>query len=159
MKKSVYVESSVISYLTSRPSNDLIKSARQAITDNWWQNQKDKFEVYVSELVELEISKGNPEAANLRLKVTEDIPNLDISSQAKEIAKELIKTKAVPENSTEDALHIAIATVHGVQFLLTWNFKHINNAEKKSKINHVLQELGYVPPILCSPEELGGSHD
>lgn len=159
MKKSVYVESSVISYLTSRPSNDLIKSARRAITDNWWQNERSKFDIYVSELVELEISKGNQDAAKLRLEVTITIPNLDISTQARDIAKALIDTQAIPENSTEDALHIAIATVHGVQFLLTWNFKHINNAEKKSKINQVIQELGYIPPILCSPEELGGPHD
>lgn len=155
MKESVYIESSVISYLTARPSNDLIKSARQTITEEWWKNDKPRFEVFVSALVEEEISRGNPEAAQHRLIITENILNLSISTEAKEIAKVLISSSAVPKNSEEDALHIGIATAHGMHFLLTWNFKHINNAETKSVINSIIEELGYVPPILCSPEELG----
>ena len=136
MKTSVYIESSVISYLTARPSN---------------------FTIFVSTLVEEEISRGNPEAAQRRLEVSEKIPNLSISSDAKEIAEVLISTGAVPSNSEEDALHIGIATAHGMHFLLTWNFKHINNAETKSVINKTIEDLGYIAPILCSPEELGAS--
>ena len=157
MKTSVYIESSVISYLTARPSNDLVKSARQAITVEWWQNEKTRFTIFVSTLVEEEISRGNPEAARRRLEVSEKIPNLSISSDAKEIAEVLISTGAVPSNSEEDALHIGIATAHGMHFLLTWNFKHINNAETKSVINKTIEGLGYIAPILCSPEELGAS--
>lgn len=154
MKSVVYIESSVISYLTSRPSNDLIKSARQAITEEWWENYRSNFDIYVSELVEEEISKGNHSAAKLRLDVTKNIPNLQISEQAKQLAKSLVLANAIPSNSKEDALHIGIATVHGAKFLLTWNFKHINNAVKKNEINKVIHELGYMAPILCSPEEL-----
>ena len=157
MKTSVYIESSVISYLTARPSNDLVKSARQAITEEWWQKEKTRFTIFVSTLVEEEISRGNPEAAQRRLEVSEKIPNLSISSDAKEIAEVLISTGAVPSNSEEDALHIGIATAHGMHFLLTWNFKHINNAETKSVINKTIEDLGYIAPILCSPEELGAS--
>ena len=157
MKTSVYIESSVISYLTARPSNDLVKSARQAITEEWWQKEKTRFTIFVSTLVEEEISRGNPEAAQRRLEVSEKIPNLSISSEAKEIAEVLISTGAVPSNSEEDTLHIGIATAHGMHFLLTWNFKHINNAETKSVINKTIEDLGYIAPILCSPEELGAS--
>ncbi len=157
MKTSVYIESSIISYLTARPSNDLVKSARQAITEEWWQKDKTRFTIFVSTLVEEEISRGNPEAAQRRLEVSEKIPNLSISIDAKEIAEVLISTGAVPRNSEEDALHIGIATAHGMHFLLTWNFKHINNAETKSVINKTIEGLGYIAPILCSPEELGAS--
>lgn len=155
MKKAVYIESSVISYLTARPSNDLIKSARQAITEEWWQKEKANYDIFVSALVEEEISHGNNEAAEKRLKITKYIPNLSISEQAENIATSLISSGAVPKNSEEDALHIGIATAHGVHFLLTWNFKHINNAETKNIINQTIEELGYLAPILCSPEELG----
>jgi hypothetical protein len=157
MKTSVYIESSVISYLTARPSNDLVKSARQAITEEWWQKEKTRFTIFVSTLVEEEISRGNPEAAQRRLEVSDKIQNLSISSDAKEIAEVLISTGAVPSNSEEDALHIGIATAHGMHFLLTWNFKHINNAETKSVINKTIESLGYIAPILCLPEELGAS--
>jgi len=149
MKPLVYIESSVISYLTARPSNDLIKSARQ------WEKDRTRFNCYISALVEEEIARGNPDAAKRRLDVTNKIDNLSVSANAKEIAEVLISSGAVPVNSEEDALHIGIATAHGVHFLLTWNFKHINNAEKKSQINKVIEELGYIAPVLCSPEELG----
>ena len=155
MKKTVYIESSVISYLAARPTNDLIKSARQAITDDWWKNYKSKFDVFISALVEEEISRGNRQAAELRLKISEDIPNLKISSNAKEIASVLISKGAIPKNNEEDALHIGIATAHGIQYLLTWNFKHINNAQTKNTINKTIKDLGYLAPVLCSPEELG----
>jgi len=155
MKSLVYIESSVISYLTARPSNDLIKSARQAITEEWWEKDRARFDCYVSALVEEEIARGNPAAAQKRINITKKINNLSISANAKEIAEVLISTGAVPTNSEEDALHIGIATAHGVHFLLTWNFRHINNAEKKYQINKTIEELGYIAPVLCSPEELG----
>ena len=157
MKTSVYVESSVISYLTARPSRDIVKSARQAITEEWWENDKSRFEVFISALVEEEISSGDVNAAHRRLNAVKDIPSADISVEAMNIAQELIASGAVPENSKEDALHIGIATANGIEYLLTWNFKHINNAEKKKHIDKVIEALGYQCPSLCSPEELGVS--
>ena len=157
--KSVYIESSVISYLTARPSNDLVKSARQAITIDWWENQRHRFDIFVSELVEEEISRGDSEAAEKRLDIASGIPNLDISDMAREIAETLIAGRLIPEKSPEDALHIGIAAAEGVDYLITWNFKHINNAETKNDINKLIENLGFVPPILCSPEELGGTND
>jgi len=157
MKTSVYIESSVISYLTARPSRDVVKSARQAITEEWWQKDRKRFDVFISALVEEEISAGDTGAASQRLDAVKDIPSADISAEAMAIAEELILSGAVPENSKEDALHIGIATANGIEYLLTWNFKHINNAEKKKHIVQVIETLSYQCPSLCSPEELGVS--
>jgi predicted nucleic acid-binding protein len=159
MKMAVYVESSVISYLAARPSNDLVKSARQAVTIDWWENQRASFDVFVSALVEEEISRGNPDAALKRQEFTSQLPNFAISDTACEIAEQLVKSKTIPRNSPEDALHIGIAAAEGAHYLLTWNFKHINNAETKLIISKLIEEMGYIPPVLCSPEELGGSND
>lgn len=155
MVSTVYIESSVISYLTSRPSRDLVTAARQAITVEWWDDRKSGYEVYISALVEEEISCGDPHASSLRLSIVEGIPALDISEEAKNLAKDLVRFEAIPRNSEEDALHIAIAAANGMDFLLTWNFKHINNAETKEAIAKVVESHGLVCPVLCSPEELG----
>ena len=156
MKTAVYIESSVISYLTARPSRDVVKSARQAITEEWWTQHRQRFEVFISALVEEEISAGDENVAKNRLNAIVGIPSADITLEAENIAQVLVKSGAVPENSVEDALHIGIAVANGIEFLLTWNFKHINNAEKKNKIIEVIESQGYRCPVLCSPEELGG---
>lgn len=155
MAESVYIESSVISYLTARPSRDVVVTARQAITNNWWQDQKEKYEIFVSGLVVQEISEGDDEAAHKRLKSIKGVPMLGTSEEALLLAADLLAQGAVPQNSEEDALHIGIAAASGVDFLLTWNFKHTNNAHTKVLISSVIEEHGFVCPILCSPEELG----
>lgn len=154
MKASVYIESSVISYLTARPSNDLVKAARQAITADWWSEIRPDFEIYVSELVELEISQGDSAAAAARIEVVSNITNLAISENAEAIAERLISAGAVPASSPQDALHIGIAAANGIDFLLTWNFRHINNAHSKANVRMAIEGVGYVCPELCSPEEL-----
>lgn len=155
MSETVYIESSVISYFTARPNRDVVVSARQAITENWWRNQKSKYEVFISGLVVQEISKGDEEAAQKRLEAIEGIPLLAMPEEALKLAKDLLAQGAVPPNSEEDAFHIAIAAVSGINFLLTWNFKHINNAHTKALISSVVETHGFICPILCSPEELG----
>lgn len=158
MPASVYVESSIISYLTSRPSRDIVKAARQAITSDWWLNCKSQYEVYISALVEEEISNGDPIAAAKRLEAVADISSIFITFEAQLLADALVTSKAIPDNSVRDALHIAIAATQGIDYLLTWNFKHINNAETKALIAHIVETDGWICPILCSPEELGGNH-
>lgn len=155
MAESVYIESSVISYLTARPSRDVVVTARQAITNNWWQDHKSKYEIFVSGLVVQEISEGDEEAAHKRLNSIKGVPMLGTSEEALSLAADLLAQGAAPQNSEEDALHIGIAAASGVNFLLTWNFKHINNAHTKALISLVIEEHGFVCPILCSPEELG----
>jgi predicted nucleic acid-binding protein len=152
--EKVYVESSVISYITARPSRDLVVSARQAITNEWWEQKRKRYDVYISELLIDEIASGDKEAAQKRLDVVKEIPNLEITEIAKDLANLLISSGAVPENSPEDALHIGLAAAQGVEYLLTWNFKHINNATKRAEITQIIENQGFLSPVLCSPEEL-----
>ena len=154
MKSTVYIESSVISYITARPSRDVVTSARQAITIEWWETYKDSFEVFISELVLEEIGTGDLQASNNRLAIVEDIPVLVATDNAIALAKALISSSAIPVSSAEDALHISIAAVQGIDFLLTWNFKHINNANTRDRITQIINHLNFRSPILCSPEEL-----
>jgi len=131
-----------------------VTSARQAISIEWWDVYKDSFEIFVSELVLEEIASGDLRAASNRLAIVEGIPVLVATTNAVVLAKSLIAENAIPTSSMEDALHISIAAVQGIDFLLTWNFKHINNANMRNKITQVINLSGFNSPILCSPEEL-----
>jgi len=156
MKSTVYIESSVISYLAARPSRDVIIAGRQAITHDWWENHRHRFELRISILVEEEISRGDSSAVKLRIDRIAEIASLSISDEATKIAELLVYQGAIPKGSEEDALHIGIAAAQGADYLLTWNFKHINNAETKVAIFNLIESCGYVCPQLCSPEELRG---
>jgi len=157
MKPKVYIETSVISYLTARASRDVVVAGRQAVTQEWWEEHRERFDVFISELVEEEMAQGDPVAAALRAEKAEGIESLHISEEAEHLAEKLISTGTVPVGSEEDALHIATASAHGMDYLLTWNFKHINNAEKKAAILAVVESCEFNCPALCSPEELGGT--
>jgi len=152
--KTVYIESSVISYITARPSRDVVTLARQTITIEWWEEYKDSFDAYISELVIEEIGSGDLVAAQKRLSVIETIPVLEATENSKILAKALIAENAIPKSSAEDAVHISIAAVQEIDFLLTWNFKHINNANTRDRISKVITQRDYFCPVLCSPEEL-----
>ena len=156
MKPSVYIESSIIGYLASWPSRDVIVAARQAISHDWWGKHRHRFDLRISALVEEEICRGDDEAANRRLGWIAQIPSLETSDQAIELSRQLMTEGVIPAGSEDDALHIAIAAAQGADFLLTWNFRHINNAETKSAIIRVVESRGFVCPHICSPEELGG---
>jgi len=159
VKPVVYIETSVISYLASRPSRDVVIAGRQAISQDWWENQSQRFELRISALVEEEASRGDSSAAARRVAIIRNIPSLAISDLAVALAETLIERRVIPKGSEDDALHIAVAATQGADFLLTWNFKHINNAETKQLIADVVDSCGYICPLLCSPEELGGSTD
>ncbi|MBI4559564.1 MAG: type II toxin-antitoxin system VapC family toxin [Candidatus Hydrogenedentes bacterium] len=156
MKQKVYIKTSVVSYLTSRLSRDLIIVARQERTREIWQTLRSDFSPYVSALVVQEIGQGDPESASARSKALDGIPVLDISDAAKSLAKRLIDARVIPDTHLEDALHVAVAAIKGMDSLLTWNFSHINNAFTRSRIRVVVESDGYVCPELCSPEELIG---
>ena len=152
--KTVYIESSVISYITARPNRDIVTSARQAITIEWWEEYRNSFDTFISELVIEEVGSGDLVAAKKRLSIVKNIPVLEATENSTILARALIIRGAVPESSTEDAIHIGIAAVQNMDFLLTWNFKHINNANTRDRISEVITHLNYRCPILCSPEEL-----
>ena len=155
-KESVYIETTVVSYLTAWLSRDLIRAAHQQITQEWWQHRRNDFEIFVSEFVILESSAGDAEAAEKRLEVLEEIALLDVNLEVEHLAKRLVAEKAMPEKSVTDALHIAVASVHAVDYLLSWNCKHIVNAEMQDAIRKVCETSGYKFPKICTPEELLG---
>ncbi len=154
MKASVYIETSVFSYLTARPSNDLRAMANQAATLDWWETQRPNYSVFVSELVISEASKGHPEAAQRRLVVIADLPLLQISPEVRRLAQALIQNHALLPKAEADAYHVAIAVVNGAEYLLTWNCTHIANAHTRPKIEATCRALGYEPPVICTPLEL-----
>ena len=154
MKPKVYIETTIPSYLTARPNNDIRATANKNTTIEWWENRKSEFEVFTSEFVIAESSQGNPEASNRRMAVIEDIPELDVNEEVKRLAKALILEGPIPKQSEIDAYHIAVATVNGMDYLLTWNCTHIANAVIRTKIEAVCRVHGYEPPIICTPQEL-----
>jgi predicted nucleic acid-binding protein len=154
LKPKVYIETSVIGYLTARQNNDLRAMANQSATLDWWETQKDKFDLVISEFVIAEASLGNVDAAKRRLSVLEGIMELQVTEQVRELGKELIHSHALPAKAEIDAYHVAVAAVNGIEYLLTWNCAHIANAYTRPKIEATCRALGYEPPIICTPDEL-----
>lgn len=153
-KSAVYLETSVVGYATSRLSRDLVVAAHQQITREWFASRAHRYELFVSQLVVGEASGGDVEAARERAAFLQGIPRLGITGAAGELAAKLVESGAVPRKATEDALHIAVAALHGVDYLLTWNCKHIANASMRQAIEGVCREAGFEPPVICTPEEL-----
>jgi len=156
MGNTVYIETSVIGYLSARPSRDIITAGHQQTTHEWWATERGNFSIYASPLVLREASGGDPAAASVRLQWLESVPLLAITPQAERLSEIFIQKAALPAKSVADALHIAIAAFHRINFLLTWNCKHIANAIKRPLIESICRESGFEPPILCTPDELSG---
>jgi len=154
MKKSVYIETSIPSYLTARPSRDVRAAAWQQITSQWWDEARDHYELFTSALVIVEASDGNPEAAARRLKSLEGIEELLIDEEVQALAEKLVVEGGIPTVAKADALHVAVAAVHGVDYLLTWNCRHIDNATRKPIIRAICVTAGYSYPEICTPMEL-----
>jgi hypothetical protein len=153
-KPAVYLETSVVGYATSRTSRDLVVAGRQQITRDWFALGAGAYDLFISQLVVSEASGGDEAAARDRAAFLEGISRLGITAAAGELAARLVQRGAVPREAAEDALHIAVAAVHGVDYLLTWNCKHIANATMRQAIERVCRESGYEPPVICTPEEL-----
>ena len=151
---TVYVETTVISYLASHPSPNLTIASRQWMTREWWNNYANRFELVISSLVLREISQGDPEIAQRRLDLVSAIRVLEVSEKPLDLSHKLVDAGAVPPAANRDALHIALAACHNVHYLVSWNFKHIVNPTKQQLIAKVCQEAHYKPIIICTPEEL-----
>ena len=154
MKPRVYLETTIPSYLTAWPSRDLVRAARQQITRDWWDRRRAEFELYISQVVLRECQAGDATAAAERLKILQDLPLLEQTEEATRLAQALVDRVPLPERAAVDALHVAIAAVHGVDYLLTWNCTHIANATLRDPIESVCRENGYEPPAICTPDEL-----
>ncbi len=155
MKRKVYIETSVISYLTARPSKNVIEAGHQQSTYMFW-DKRGEFELFASELVLTECAAGDPEAASKRLAALQGIHLLEITAHSIELAKDLVAVGIFPSKASEDALHISIATVHFADYLLTWNCRHIANPEIQARISENFRLKGLFLPFICTPDELLG---
>jgi len=153
MRPTTYIETTVISYLTALPSRDLILAAHQQVTRDWW-SARDAFELYISQFVLDEASAGDAAAAARRAEALRDLPVLDLTRDAALHAAEFVRAGGVPAKARIDALHIAVASVHGMDYLVTWNCTHIANAQMRGRIEATCRGAGFDPPIICTPIEL-----
>lgn len=156
MKPKLYIESTIPSYLTSKPSRDLVVAAHQQITREWWEIRKGDFDIYISQFVLDEVSAGDPEASKKRLNAIDEFEQLDITDDVTNLAAAIIASGVIPKKSPTDAAHISIAAIHDMQFLMTWNCAHIANAEISSAIEDICKAQGFECPVICTPEELMG---
>ncbi len=152
-KRKVYIETSIVSYLTALPSRDLVAAAHQELTCEWWQH-KERFDLYASEVVFQEAAGGNPSAAARRLAALQTCAILKVDANVASLARALLAANALPKKAKVDALHVAAAAVHGMDYLLTWNCKHIANAAMRSIIDETCRSAGFEPPTISTPEEL-----
>jgi len=155
MKLQAYIETSVVSYLTARQNPDPIATAHRLETQYWWEVAEESFLLVASELVIQEASAGDPAAAWERLAALSELKLLEVKETAVRLAEKLVQTGAIPAKAVEDALHIAICATHGVEYLVTWNCRHIANATKRGQIESVCRAANFEPPILCTPSEMG----
>lgn len=156
MRKRVYIETTIPSYLTARPSRDLLQAARQQITQHWWGSERHNFQLCISQIVLDEVASGDTEAAERRLAAVSGLPLLDLTTDVDELAVKIMDSGLLPLQASRDAIHIAVASVHNVDILLTWNCKHIANAVILKELGRVIASTGYEIPVICTPEELCG---
>ena len=154
MRPTAYIETSVVSYLTARPSREVVTAAYQEITREWWRDAPERFDLVASALVVTEARAGDPGAARARLEALDAVALLDATPDAENLTYALVEGGAVPHRAADDAAHIAIAVTNGVDFPVTWNFRHIANAAMRARIEQVCRGAGSEPPVICTPNEL-----
>lgn len=154
MKPTVYIETTVISYCMARPSRDLIIAAHQQITHDWWEMALPQFEAFISPIVLEEISMGDTDAAKVRLESVSSFNVLEVSSEVRNLADSYFSAIEIPEKSRADSYHLAVASWHGMDFLVSWNCTHIVSGRIKRIIEEINSSKGIRTPIVCTPEEL-----
>ena len=159
MKPKLYVETTIPSYLVARPSRDLIVAGHQQLTRAWWESRKSDFDIFVSQFVIDEASLGDPEMIEKRLQAMSGLDQLELSDEVGSLAGKIVEAGAIPQKASADAAHIAVAAVHGMDYLLTWNCAHIANAEISRGVRRVCEANGFTCPVICTPEELMGSDE
>lgn len=153
-RPTAYIETTIIGHLVGRILSDPVVAGRQTVTRQWWPSAVEKYRFIVSKVVADECASGDLEAAAERLAVLEPLEFVATSPEVDELAHQLIDRFAVPKTEPRDAIHISLAAVHGIEYLVSWNFKHIVNPTTRSAIELVCRDAGFVPPIICTPDEL-----
>jgi predicted nucleic acid-binding protein len=154
MKESIYIETSVVSYYVSKPSRDIIVLAHQQITSGWWPKAVKRFDVYISEVVVEEAAAGNKESAEQRLNKLKDFPCLELTEKVEKTAQIYMEKLSIPKKALRDAAHLAVASVHNIDYLVTWNCVHLANGEIIKKLLKINEKLSIKTPVICTPEEL-----
>jgi len=157
--ETVYLETTVVGTIASRDHPDPVIRLRQSMTRRWWMNYRQLYDLRISDLVVVECSAGDPTAAAERLQLIDGVSLLAPNAQAEHLTNALLAGKAIPETEPRDAAHIALATVHEIDFILTWNFKHILNPHTQHLIRQVCTDHGYEVATICTPEQLTEADD
>jgi hypothetical protein len=153
VKSKVYLETTIVSYLVAAPTKDVVQAAHQQITRHWWA-ARDRFDLFVSRAVVAEARRGDAKAAVRRLRAIRGIPRLAAGFHGARLAEALLQSGALPRKAEIDAVHVGVAAVNGIDDLLTWNLRHPANAVLRGKIEEAVRAAGFVPPVICTPEEL-----
>ncbi|MEG3937362.1 type II toxin-antitoxin system VapC family toxin [Microcoleus sp. S36b_A3] len=157
MSETLYIETSILGYLTARSTKNLILAANIEVTKDWWEYRRSAFTMYISQAVLNEVAQGDTEIAVQRMELLRGVPLLELNQAVRELAAQFLARSNLPPKADIDAIHIAAATVHGLDYLLTWNCKHIANAQIQGKLAEISFDFGYQLPILCTPYELLGN--
>lgn len=155
--ESVYLETSFLSYLVAPLSRDLLVAAHQLSTQEWWRHRQPNFACYVSQVVIDEASRGDPEESKKRMDIVDPLRVLEITEDAEELTKAILDAAIMLPKAVRDAAYVAVASVHNIDYLLTWNCKHLANAQIMRRIGRVCNAEGYNMPLICTPEELMGA--
>ena len=150
----IYIESTIPSYVVARPARDLLQAARQQLTRDWWDLRREQHELFTSQVVLDEIAAGEAEMARQRLELMSHVALLDLTEDANALTKDVLRSAVLPPHADRDAAHISLATVHEMDFLLSWNCRHIANARIQSRLRRLADAAGFTLPVICTPEEL-----
>jgi predicted nucleic acid-binding protein len=154
MKPTVYLETTVISYLAARPSRDLIIAGHQQITRDWWKYVLPLCDPFISPIVLEEVERGDTDAAQLRTEMIAGLPVLEIVPEVARLAESYFAATVIPEKARADSYHLALAAWHGMEYLLSWNCTHIVSGRVRRQIEEINAEHGIRTPVMCTPEEL-----
>ncbi len=152
----IYIESTIPGYIVNRPARDLLQAARQRLTQDWWNLASHRHRLYTSQLVRDEVGKGELEMARKRLELIVKVPSLESTEAAQELAREILASRLLPARADSDAAHIALATVHRIEVILTWNCRHIANPVIADRLRYLALKSGYALPTICTPMEISG---
>jgi len=152
----IYIESTIPSYVVARPARNLLQAARQELTRDWWNLKRQEHELFTSQIVLDEIAAGESETARRRLEITADLPIVDLTSAAEKLAGKILRSGLLPANADGDTAHIALATAHNLDILLTWNCRHIANGAIQVRLRRLVEASGFELPAICTPEEMLG---
>ncbi|MBW4677321.1 MAG: type II toxin-antitoxin system VapC family toxin [Desmonostoc geniculatum HA4340-LM1] len=156
MSETVYIETSILGYLTARSTRNLILAANIEVTKEWWDSRRSRFALYISQVVLDEVARGDTEIAAKRLEILNGLSLVELNQSVRSLSAQFLTRSNLPPKASDDAVHIAAATVHGLDYLLTWNCKHIANAQIQRKLAQISLEFGYQLPVICTPYELLG---